>query len=113
MTNLKDSRNYNLSKKILVFNPEKRLIIIGKSTQSIARALNLRPQSISFAATGKMISTGGYYFRYIPEAIEIEISDIGELNLLDFDQLCGIERKVFKTRKMRKTSYPTKKAPSC
>lgn len=88
------------SRKVLVFSPSKTLIAIMRSVRSTAKLINGNPQSISFAATGKIISSNGLYYRPMNENVEITTEDVGTLNLIDYDVLCGETRKYYKTRNM-------------
>lgn len=95
-------KNSQKAKKILIFNSEKMLVLIGRSVRAASLAMKLNAQGISYAALGKLISTGRYYFRYIPDNVEVGIDDIGTLTLEDWDALCNIKRKTFKARKGRR-----------
>lgn len=85
-------------KPILVFNGARVLIGIFRSLRAAANFSHGNLQSISFSCTGKYISTGGYYFRHISPKIEIEISDIDNLDLVEYDNLCG-ENRLYHTVK--------------
>ena len=76
-------------KQVLVFNAAQVLIAITRSVRSAYELTGGNLQAISFACTGRFISTGGFYF-----------SDIGNLKLSDYDQLCGVTRKYHSVRKM-------------
>lgn len=89
-------------KPILVFNGARVLISIFRSLHSAADFSGGNLQAISFSCTGKYISTGGYYFRHISPDIEIEISDIDTLNLLEYDKMCGYKRKYHSVKDMAK-----------
>ncbi|MDR1610393.1 MAG: hypothetical protein LBS08_02660, partial [Candidatus Symbiothrix sp.] len=41
----------------------------------------------------KYISSGGYYFRHIHPEVKIEINDLDNLRVEDYDKLCGEERQ--------------------
>lgn len=84
--------------RILVFNPLKRLIAIFQSSNAAASALNIKVQSIHYACTGKTISCGNYYVRHLSDDIEVTIDDLGVLTVQEYDQLCGVERKVYPTK---------------
>lgn len=97
--------------RILVFNPLKRLTSISNSVLSTAKDFNTLPQSIHYACTGRCISCQGRYFRYLQDDIEVTIEDLGVLKLEAYDKLCGIERKVYRTKRMDRTGmkYNTNK----
>lgn len=84
--------------RILVFNPLKKLIAIFQSSNAAASALNIKVQSIHYACTGKTITCGDYYVRHLSDEIEVTIDDLGVLTVQEYDQLCGVERKVYPTK---------------
>lgn len=96
--------------RILVFNPLKRLIAIFQSTNAAAKAFSTRLQSIHYACVGTCISCQGYYFRHLPDNIEVSLEDLGTLKLEEYDELCGVERKVYRTKKMDRTGMKYKKS---
>ena len=67
------------SKLVLVFNGAQVLIGILRSLNTTAEYSGGNLQSISFACTGLYISTGGYYYRYANENVEVSLEDIGAL----------------------------------
>lgn len=71
--------------------------------------LELHPGNISKVCNGQLISLGNYYFRYIDEEVELELTDIGSLQLEEYDKLCGIERAVYATSKMNRKHWKYKK----
>ena len=90
------------AKQVLVFNSRKKLIMYATSVSEISKALKLRPGNISKACRGDLISYGNYYFRYIENDVEIEMSDFGTLSLSEYDSLCGIKRAIYPTQRMRR-----------
>ena len=54
------------------------------------------------AAYGEIISVNKRYWRAVPKDVEIEYDDLGSLSLFDFDDMCGVDRKIYATRDMRK-----------
>lgn len=86
--------------KILVFNPLKRLVGIFQSTRAAAITLGATTQSIHYACTGVTISARNLYFRHLSDEIEVTLDDLGTLRLEEYDQLCGVERKYYKTKNM-------------
>lgn len=88
------------SKRVLVFNPNKKLIGIFISGFAAARAFGMHTQSLNFACTGRMISACNNYFRYEDENVVIDESDLGTLKLQEYDKLCGVERKYYNNYSM-------------
>jgi hypothetical protein len=99
----------NKAKRVLIFNPSKRLIAIVGSARAAAKMLGINIQPIHYACTGKCISSNGFYFRHLSDDIEITLEDLGVLKVDEYDQLCGIERRVFKNRSMSRAGMKYKK----
>lgn len=97
--------------RILVFNPLKRLIGIFQSSTAAAKAFNTRSQSIHYACTGRCISCQNMYFRHLQDNIEVTFDDLGVLRLEEYDDLCGVDRKVYRTKKMDRTGMKYNKQP--
>lgn len=99
--------------RTLIFNPRKKLIAIVQSNTAAARMFNTNVQAIHYACSGRCISCKGFYFRDIDDTIEITFEDLGTLGLKEYDEMCGIERKIFKntamSRKGMKYNKKTKK----
>ena len=75
-------------KQVLIFNGCYTLIAIIRSLNSVTDLTCFNTQSVSFACTGKYVSTNGFYFRHLHPDIEVVNSDVGELVLQDYDKLC-------------------------
>ncbi len=88
--------------KILVFNPLKKLVGIYHSTYATAKSFNTRLQSIKYACDGTCVSCQGHYFRVMDETIGVTLESLGVLTLQEYDRLCGVERKVYRTGKMER-----------
>lgn len=86
--------------QILVFNPLKRLVAVFHSLSSAASAFDVRPQSIHYVCSGKCITCNNLYFRQLKDGVAVTFEDLGKLKLQDYDRLCGVERKYYKTRKI-------------
>ena len=99
----------NKPSRILVFNSLKRLIAIFQSVSATAKAFNTSSQSIHYVCTGRCISCQGLYFRHLMDDIEVTFDDLGVLKLEEYDQLCGVERKIYKTKNMSRTGMKYKK----
>lgn len=93
----------------MIFNNKKILTGITSSVNEAAKMLTLRPGNISKVCVGDLISLGNYYFRYIDDNVEVEITDIGSLQLEDYDKLCGVERVVYATSKMNRKNWKYKR----
>lgn len=87
-------------KAVLIFNGAQTLIAITRSLHSAAELTSGNLQSISFCCTGKYASSGGFYFRHIHPDVEIELSDLGTLQLQQYDGMCGEERTYYTVKQM-------------
>jgi len=90
------------AKPVLIFNGACKLIAIARSARAANELMRGSEQGISFACSGKYISSNGFYFRHIPDDIEITLEDIGNLDLRDFDELCGVKREYYTTHELSK-----------
>jgi hypothetical protein len=64
------------------------------------RNYSKRNPAISFCCTGKYISSGGYYFRHIKPDVKIEINDLDNLRIEEYDKMCGEERLYHTTKQL-------------
>ncbi len=92
--------NFKRPKTVLVFNGAQVLVAIIRSLHSAADLTKGNLQAISFCCTGKYICSGGLYFRHLHPDVEIEMNDLGVLQLQDYDALCGEKRAYYSVRQM-------------
>lgn len=92
--------NFNNPKEVLIFNAKMILIAKAGSARYASDVTGCNVQSISLVCTGRTTSSLGFYFRYVPDNIEIEKADYGSLSLREYDQLCGQERVYHSERKI-------------
>lgn len=90
-------RPFRESKAVLVFNGAQVLIGIMRSLNAASEFSGGNLQSISYACAGHYISSGGYYYRFIHENVEVGIEDIGSLQIREYDRLCGGEDRKYHT----------------
>lgn len=102
-------RIWHEARPVLIFSKRKILVSIVSSVNEAAKLLKLRPGNISKVCNGSLISLGTYYFRYIDDEVEVDLSDIGILQLGDYDKLCGVERVVYATYKMNRKNWKYKR----
>jgi len=95
--------------RILVFNSLKRLVAVFQSTNAAALAFNVKVQSIHYACTGQCISCQNYYFRHLMDDIEVTWDDLGVLTVEEYDELCGVQRRVYATKNMSRKGMKYKK----
>jgi hypothetical protein len=93
------------AKRILVFNPYKKLIAIYHSTLEAAKSLEIHTQSVHYACTGRCIAVKRRYFRHLSNDVEITLEDLGTLRLEEYDDLCGVERKLYPNSKMERKGF--------
>lgn len=89
-------------KQVLVFNGAQVLIAVFRSLNTASEISGGNLQAISFSCTGRYISTGGFYYRHLHPNIEIEMADLDNLKLPDYDRMCGADRKYHTVKKMAK-----------
>ncbi len=87
--------------KVLVFNGAHTLIAIIRSLHSVADLGQLNLQAISNCCTGKYISSGGFYFRHLHPDVLIDIDDLDNLTIEEYDRLCGVKREYYSVRVMK------------
>lgn len=85
---------------VLIFNGARILIAVTRSLHSAAELTKGNLQAISFCCTGKYVCSGDLYFRHLHNDVEIEIEDLGTLQLQDYDALCGETRTYYTVRQM-------------
>jgi hypothetical protein len=90
-------------KRILAFDNTKKFCAIYASDSAAARTIGISPSFIRQACEGKLISLKSKYWRYASKKIEIEDSDFETLTVVEYDELCGVQRKVYPDKYMRRT----------
>lgn len=94
------------ARRILVFNPLKKFVSVFSSQLQAARILGVKPQTIKAACDGTAISTCNLYLRWWNPEIEIDVDkELGVLTLKEYDQLCGVQRKVYKNKRMNRENW--------
>ena len=85
---------------ILIFNGARVLIAIVRSLNSAAELTHTLPASIYNCCIGKNVRSGVYYYRQLHPDILIDLSDLDNLKLEEYDSLCGAQRKYISTKEM-------------
>jgi len=88
--------------QVLAFDCQYKLCAIFRSISEASTISGSIRQSIIKAVYGEIISVKGRYWRAVPKDIEIEPDDLGQLSLFDFDEMCGVDRKIYGSRDMKK-----------
>ncbi len=106
----KINEGYNRpAKQVLVFNGAKLLLGIVRSVRGAAELTGANLQAVSFACTGRIISSNGFYYRHVHPNVSIEMEDLGTLRLRDYDELCGdTTRKYHTVHKMARNKAAKK-----
>lgn len=87
-------------KQVLIFNRARTLIAVFRSIRSAAIVTYCNSQAISFACTGRAMSSGGFYFRHLHPDVYIEIDDLDRLSLEEYDRLCNNNRQYHTGKEM-------------
>lgn len=90
--------------QIVAFDATYILSAMFKSISEAAAITGTLRQSLIKAAYGEIISVNGRYWRAVPSDFQIEPDDLGNLTLFEFDDAIGVDRKIYSTRKMLKSS---------
>lgn len=92
--------NFKRPKTVLVFNGAQVLVAVIRSLHSAAELTKGNLQAISFCCTGKYVCSGGLYFRHLHPNVEIGCDDLDNLQLQEYDALCGEKRSYYSIRQM-------------
>lgn len=91
---------FHQPKQVLIFNGAYVLVAVTRSLRSASEISGSNAQAISFACNGKYISANNHYYRHLHPNIEIEFTDLDNLKLQDYDQMCGAQRRYHSVRDM-------------
>ena len=86
--------------KVLIFNGARVLVAIVRSLHCAAELTHENKASIHNCCVGKNVRSGVYYYRQLHPDIMVDLSDLDNLKLEEYDSLCGDQRKYISTRKM-------------
>ena len=92
--------NFKRPKTVLVFNRAQVLVAVIRSLHSAAELRKGNLQAISFCCTGKYVCSGGLYFRHLHPDVEVGPDDLDNLQLREYDALCGEKRTYYSVRQM-------------
>ena len=88
-------------KRLVAFNASMTLSAIFQSMVHVRNMSGKSHHTVMYAASGEQITALGYYWRFVPENVIVDLDDLGKLHMLDFDRECGINRLVHKTSKWK------------
>jgi len=91
------------AKKIAIFDPQLKLVAVASGVSQLAKLMDVGTGEISRAIRGERVCCKGFYIRYIPKDIVIDVDDIGNDELLEFDKECNVDRYIYATRSQKKT----------
>ena len=86
--------------KVLIFNGARILVAVVRSLCSAAELTNNRASSVHNCCIGKNVRSGVYYYRQLHPDIMVDLSDLDNLKLEEYDSLCGDQRKYIPTKDM-------------
>ena len=93
---------FNQPNTVLIFNDTKKLVAIARSLNAAAELMQGNVQAMSFSCSGKYISSGGYYFRRLHPNVLVELDDLDNLSVDEYDKLCGVKRTYHPQRVMNR-----------
>lgn len=94
--------NLGEARVILAFTRHRVLRHISYAIYEVTEYTGLPMQAIASCCSGKYMSSGGYYFRYLHPDIEVTTADLNTLTLEEYDALCGVERRYRSVSEMNK-----------
>ena len=92
--------NFKAPTIVLIFNSARVLVAIMRSVHCVAELTHNNLQSISHCCTGRYTHSRGYYFRHLHPDVLIDLDDLDNLRLEEYDKLCGTKRKYLPVRVM-------------
>lgn len=84
------------AKEVLAFDQYGKLSAIFKSVYMAGNMLLMSQQGISNTCVGRTRSSNGLYFRHLHPNVVIESSDLGKLDIRDYDKVIG-EYRLYKS----------------
>ena len=92
--------NFKAPTIVLIFNSARVLVAIMRSVHCVAELTHNNLQSISHCCTGRYTHSRGYYFRHLHPDVLIDLDDLDNLRLEEYDKLCGTKQKYLPLRVM-------------
>ena len=86
---------------ILIFNGARVLIAIVRSLNSAAELTHTLPASIYNCCIGKNVRSGVYYYRQLHPDILVDLSDLDNLKLEEYDSLLATNESIFPRKRWR------------
>lgn len=88
--------------KILAFNKNYRLAAIFSSYNEAERIVGVSHQVLLRCCKGETITVKSMYWREVPGDQILDIDDVGELNLIEYDAEVGCDRRIYATSSQKK-----------
>ena len=85
---------------ILIFNGARVLVAIIRSLRCAAELTKDSRSAIRNCCVGKSRRSGIFYYRQLHPDIMVDLSDLDNLKLEEYDSLCGVQRKYISTKEM-------------
>ena len=86
--------------RVLIFNGARVLVAIVRSLHCAAELMPENKSAIHNCCNGKSVRSGAYYYCQLHPDILLEMDDLDNLTLKEYDDLCGVKRKYISTRKI-------------
>lgn len=83
---------------VLIFSSTRQLIAVASSlNQAKSLVGSTSAQPISECCRGQIIMSGNFYYRYLHPNVEISLEDdLGKLDLIQYDKMCGEDRYYYR-----------------
>lgn len=83
---------------VLIFSSTRHLIAIASSlNQAKSLVGKSNAQSILDCCRGRTVMSGNFYYRYLHPNVEISLEeDLGTLDLIQYDKMCGEDRYYYR-----------------
>lgn len=91
------------TRSIAVFDGNFRLAAIVKGTTQLKNMLGVGMTDIQRTLSGDRITCNGYYLRYIPKDIILDVDDLGHEIMFDLDIQCGVDMRIYATSKQKRS----------
>lgn len=94
------AKRFSDPKQVLIFNGQRVLVAIARSALAASQLTGCKVQSVVRTCQGSYVSSGGWYFRYVPDDIDVTLEDLNTLKLQEYDELCEVEREYHSPQQM-------------
>lgn len=89
--------------KIAVFDANFRLAAIFNSPTQLRNIMGVGITELQRSFSGERITCNGYYVRRIPKDIILDVDDLGAEIMLDFDEQCGVDMRIYATSRQKRS----------